>query len=37
MGNLKGVRVAILVDNGSERAEMTDTRKLLMKQAPRRS
>jgi protease I len=29
MDNLKGIRVAILVDNGFERAEMTDTRKAL--------
>jgi len=27
--NLKGIRVAILVDNGFERVEMTDTRKAL--------
>lgn len=29
MDNLKGIRVAILVDNGFERVEMTDTRKAL--------
>lgn len=29
MNNLKGIRVAILVDNGFERVEMTDTRKAL--------
>lgn len=29
MDNLKGIRVAILVDDGFERAEMTDTRKVL--------
>jgi protease I len=29
MDNLNGTRVAILIDNGFERAEMTDTRKAL--------